>query len=360
MNMVKVYLAQQNVGVDPCVRPQRRVFEYWRLSDMKRFALLLAVAMSMGCFAQMAGAYEFWGIDLGKAYYEGGEHITFDGVSSSHAGYSVGGYKYTRVDSVWSGPYAAASPGADYSRASTLSDAMGLFFRADKDAARFAIITGSRLGGATTPEMGTGTRRFGPGDLMINNGSATYGVGMRKDGLAWALDAASTNPEHQVIRPDGSYDDMHARDTGTLGDIEVNPEWARMGNAALEAGSDLASAFFKSGSGTAIGSAEVDFASTGVSLSGVGINIYTVSVPWTALRFSWDNYSFDVSWRPDCGNDIIDGSFTASRESWVKPIASLVPTSEGAMPSSVPEPSSVLALLAGTSCFGAIRLLRRC
>jgi hypothetical protein len=152
---------------------------------------------------------------------------------------------------------------------------------------------------------------------------------------------------------------MHARDVGTLGDIELNPQWARMGNSTLAAGSDLASAFFKSGSGRAIGSAAVDFTTTDVSLSGVGINVYTISVPWKALRGSWDNYSFDVSWRPDCGNDIINGSFVAGRGPSPKPMSLAPVWQAGPSPESVPEPSSMLALLIGSAGLTAVMRRKR-
>ena len=277
------------------------------------FALAASLSVSGGAFA-----YEFWGVTVGAADYDGSPQLTFDGLENSGIEYVVGGYEYTRVGSEWYGPFPAAAPGEGY-LASRRSDAQGLFFKADVDAARFVIITGAAQTGAPAPECGTGIRLFGPGDLKIDVGENTFGVGLRLDGLLWALDPYTTNPDYQIRRPEGGADSIYARDAGTLGSVEINPQWARAGHSTLAAGSDMAYAFFKSGSGSAVGSATVEYRSTGIVLCGAGVYAYEVAVPWSALGLDPQDFAFRASWRPDCGNDLLTADFTGSVESMTTP-----------------------------------------
>ena len=289
------------------------------------FALLLLCVSAGGS----AFGYEFWGVTIGTASYDGSTHLTFDGLQDSGLQYVVGGYKYTRVDSTWYGPFAAAAPGEGF-LASRKSDAQGLFFKADDDAARFAIVAGTPQTGYAAPECGTGSRIFGPGDLKIDIGDRTLGVGLRLGGLLWAIDPYTTNPEHLIYTAGGGVDNIFARDAGTLGSIELNPRWARVGHSRLDSNSDQAYAFFVSGSGVAVGSASVCVVNTGINLYGASVYVYEVSVPWSVLGQSPNNYAFRASWRPDCGNDILSADFANCSE--------LV---------AVPEPSSAAALLGG-------------
>ena len=180
-------------------------------------------------------------------------------------------------------------------------------------------------------------RLFGPGDLMIDVGGNTYGVGLRLSDLAWAIDPATTNPEHLIYYADGSIASIHARDAGTLADIELNPTWARAGHSALPMGSDMAPAFFVSGSGNQVGSANVTYQDTGIVMYGAGIYAYEVDVPWTALLADPDNFDIVVSYRPDCGNDIIK-----------------VDLSSNFGPDAVPEPGSWVVVLSGLAGLGAL------
>jgi len=302
------------------------------LKRLGTFITLIALLAS----ANTAFAYEFWGITLGTQEHDGHAQLTFDGVAASGAGYAVGGYKYTRVDGQWLGAFEAASPGEGF-LASRKSDAQGIFFRADVDVARFVIIAGSNQSGSTAPECGTGTRLFGPGDLRIDTDTGTYGVGLRLSGLTWALDPNTTNPEFRVIRPDGTYDSVNARDGGTLGVIEMNPDWARVGHSTLPAGSDLATAFYVAGSGDVAGTASIGFEHTGIVIEGAGVYAYSVEVPWTAIGMTAGNYDFRASWRPDCGNDLIGAEFSSLGVS------------------SVPEPGSLAALAGGLTGLLAFR-----
>ena len=299
---------------------------------MKRlftFASALAVCALLGTAAL---GYDFWGVTLGVQTYQGSEQLAFDGVAASNLRYVVGGYKYTKVDSDWLGPFPAASPGEGF-LASRRSDAQALFFKPDSDAARFMIITGAAQYGLPAPEMGTGGRLFGPGDLMIQVGEATYGIGLRLSGLAWALHPSTTNPEF-LIWHNGEVDDIHARDLGTLGNVELNPRWDRVGHAALPADSEMAPAFYVSGSGTLVGSAAVSFADTGLVLSGARVFAYEVAVPWNVLGLNAASYSFTASWRPDCGNDLLKADFTAQPSVQIAPVP-------------VPEPSAAIGTLSG-------------
>lgn len=283
-------------------------------------------------------AYSFWGVSVGSEYYDGSEHLTFSGLGGTSVQYSVGGYKYTRVDSTWTGPYPAPAPGEGY-MASRRSDAQGIFFLPDPNLARFVIITTSSQTGAAAPEVGCGPRLFGTGDLKIDVGDSTYGVGLRIDGLLWAIDPTTTNAEFQIYRAEGGIDSIRARDAGTLGQVELNPRWARAGHAALPAGSDAAYAFYVSGSGAAAGSAQVSWNDTGINLCGAQVYAYEVSVPWSTLGISGINHQFTASYRPDCGNDIIVGDFTTGEIN------------------TVPEPAGALAV--STGLIGIVGMIRR-
>jgi len=269
------------------------------------FVLVIAACASVGTGAI---AYDFWGISVGAATYDGSSQLTFNGVALSDVRCVVGGYEYTRVDTAWFGPFPAASPGAAF-LASRRSDAQGLFFKADPDAARFVIITGAAQYGLPAPEVGAGTRLFGPGDLKIDVGDKTYGVGLRQDGLVWAVDPSTANPEFQIWH-NGEVDSIYARDAGTLGDVELNPRWDRAGHSALPSDSEMASAFYVSGSGSLVGSATVDFADTGLSISGARVFAYQIAVPWDVLGLDPGSFAMTASWRPDCGNDILKADFS--------------------------------------------------
>ncbi|MGQ9454896.1 MAG: PEP-CTERM sorting domain-containing protein [Armatimonadota bacterium] len=297
---------------------------------MSKFAALVVTSLCVAvvCSTSVAG-YDFWGITVGTATYDGSAQLTFDGVASSNAQYAVGGYKYTRVDGRWFGPFPAAAPGEGF-LASRRSDAQGLFFRPDSGAARFVIITGAAQYGLPAPEVGTGTRLFGPGDLMISVGSKTYGVGLRLSGLAWALDPSTTNPDYQIWHG-AEVDSIYARDAGTLGRVELNPRWDRAGHSTLDPDSEMASAFFVAGSGNLVGHADVEFEDTGISLGGARVFAYHVAVPWNVLELDSTNFSLTASWRPDCGNDVLKADF------YMAP----------SVGSSVPEPSVVAGLAGG-------------
>lgn len=304
---------------------------------MARMIILSVVLAVSAISGGSAFAYDFWGISLGTATYDGATQLTFDGVGSAGVQYVVGGYKYTRVDSAWLGSYQAAAPGEGFV-ASRKSDAQGLFFKADSDAARFMIIAGTPQAGYAAPECGTGARLFGPGDLKIDIGGNTLGVGMRLDNLLWAIDTATTNPECMIHKAGGGIESLFARDAGTLGDVELNPEWARMGHSTLSSASDMASAFFVSGTGSLIGSASVACQSTGISLYGAGVYAYEVSVPWSVVGQNSSRYSFRASWRPDCGNDILS-----------------VDLSGGSALGAVPEPGAAATLIGGLLALSATR-----
>lgn len=286
---------------------------------IKKSVTILIIILACASVGTGALAYDFWGISVGIGTYDGSSQLTFSGVSQSGTQYVVGGYKYTGVDSTWLGPFPAASPGEGY-LASRRSDAQGLFFRADSDAARFVIIAGAAQYGLPAPEVGTETRLFGPGDLKIDIGTDTYGVGLRQSGLLWAIDSSTTNPEFKVWH-NGQADSINARDAGTLGIVELDPRWDRVGHGTLPSDSDMASAFYVSGSGTTVGSATVDFEYTGLSISGAKVFAYKVAVPWSVLGIDSEDFAMRASWRPDCGNDILSADFSmgASANSPVVP-----------------------------------------
>jgi hypothetical protein len=293
---------------------------------MKRILpiLILCILCSSAAFA----SFDFWGITLDKAsYLDSDQNLTFNGVADSGVQYVVGGYKYSCVDGEWGGPYEASSPGPSY-RASYRSDAQGLFFKATTENAKFFIITGSNQNGNGMPEVGFGTRQFGPGDLKIDISGTTYGIGLRNDNLLWAVDPNPTQTEFKIYKSDGSIDNINARDGETLGRIEKDPQWDRVGNTNLSANDPKSYAFFVKNSGELMGNATISFEATGIRLCNEMVYGYEVSVPWDVLGQSADNYSFDASYRPDCGNDIIYGNFNGGLNT----------------PNTVPEPSSLLAL----------------
>lgn len=305
---------------------------------INRWACILALSLAWVSFSGGAMGYEFWGIGVGMETFSGSSQLAFSGVAQSGAQYVVGGYEYTRVDNTWLGPFPAAAPGEGY-LASRRSDAQGLFFRADNSAARFVLITGAAQSGLPATEVGTGPRLFGPGDLRIDLGGRTYGVGLRQSGLLWAVDPLTTNPEYMIWH-NGEADSIYARDAGTVGKVELDPRWDRVGHSALPADSDMASAFYVSGSGSAVGSATVDFRNTGLYLCGARVYAYEIAVPWSVLGLKADESVMQVSWRPDCGNDILSCSF------WFD-TSSCSPD--------VPEPSTLAGMLTGViGLIGAI------
>ncbi len=122
---------------------------------IKKSVTLLVVILACASVVSASVAadpavYNFWGISLSTATYDGSSQLTFTGVGQSGAQYAVGGYQYTSVDNTWLGPFPAASPGAGY-LASRRSDAEGIFFEADADAAKFVIITGAAQYGLPAP-----------------------------------------------------------------------------------------------------------------------------------------------------------------------------------------------------------------
>jgi hypothetical protein len=293
------------------------------------FTLIALMSLSTCAFA-----YDFWGISVGKASYKSSTHTTFDGVGKSGAQFVVGGWKYTRVDGTWSNASEAPAPGEGY-LASRRSDAQAIFFKPGVSTADFVIFATSAQTGQGAPELGYDKRMFGPGDLKIDIGSMTIGVGLRLDDLLWAQNPSTRQAQYQIYGADSKVLNMHSRDAGTLGDVELNPTWGRVGNQSLAAGNIRNSAFFVSGSGRSIGNADVDYAYTGVTYNGAKVFAYKVSVPWELLGQSANNYSFTASWRPDCGNDVLGASFHGSCMTT----------------STVPEPGSIVALTSGLIAF---------
>ena len=300
------------------------------------FTTLAVLSLSISAFS-----YDFWGITVGSASHKGITNTTFDGVADSGASYVVGGWKYTRVDGTWSEASVAPSPGEGY-LASRKSDAQAIFFKPGMTTADFVIIATSSQTGQGAPELGYDKRLFGPGDLRIDVGSMTLGVGLRLDDLLWAENPSATQSQYQIYGVDNKKMDIHSRDAGTMGDVELNPTWGRVGNQGMTLGSDRASAFFVSGSGTYAGSATISFDYTGISYNGAKVFAYTVSVPWELLGQDASNYSFSASWRPDCGNDVLGANFQGS---------SILGTAP------VPEPGSLVALSSGI--IGLIGAMRR-
>ena len=127
--------------------------------------LITALALTTLCASSYA--YDFWGVQVGTELYQGNAQLTFDGLTDKNIRYTVGGYKYTRVDGDWKGSFAAPSPGEGFLSAYR-SDAQGLFYRADTDAAKFVVVCTSNQNGLPAPDVNAGTRLFGPGDLKID------------------------------------------------------------------------------------------------------------------------------------------------------------------------------------------------
>ena len=248
-------------------------------------------------------------------------------MGASGAQYAVGGYKYTWVDDAWYGPYAAATPGESYP-AHRKMDAQAIFFLPDAATARFVIIAGMPQRGIAVPECGYGARVIGPGDLRIVLDGYDFGVGMRLDDLLWAVDPNTTSPSYQIHKSQGGVDDIHARDAGTLGRVERNPQWDRVDNPDLPSNSDLAPAFFVQNSGALTGGATITYEDTGATLSGAHVYAYKVDVPWQALSMASGQYEFRAMWGPDCGNDQVAATF------------------RGAVPGQVPEPAGIICISA--------------
>ncbi len=301
---------------------------------MFRRLLFIIGIIALMSISVNAFAYNFWGITMGTATYNGGTHLTFNGLANTNIQFAVGSYKYTKVDSTWYGAFPAASPGANYAL-HRKCDAQGIFFRPTDYAAEFVVITGMPQDGITAPECGYGTQReFGPGDLKIDikeNGvyTKTYGVGFRLDNLVWAVDPNTTKAEFKIHKATGGVDSIYARDAGTLGRVELNPSWSHVDHASMPAYDERGYAFFKKDSGTLVGNVNVTVEDTGVSLDGTNSWAYKVSVPWDYLGINvGDGFNMRISWRPDCGNDLISTCIFGSR-------------------TNVPEPGSVVALISG-------------
>lgn len=292
---------------------------------MIRTGLIAAVVLT--CLCGSAFGYSFWGITLGTDSYQDMNQLTFNGVGDSGAQYAVGGYKYTWVDNQWTGPYAAADPGANYSVHRKM-DAQAMFFKADADMAHFVIVSTVSRTGVAAPECGYGQRLFGPGDLRIVLNGNDYGVGVRLDNLLWAVDPNTTVDAYKIHTAEGGVDDIRARDVGTAGTVERDPRWDHVDNPTLAADSERAHAFFVAGSGTLTGSASVTYEDTGASLYGARVYAYKVDVPWEALDLGSGQYEMRATWGPDCGNDQVAGTFS------------------GGVPNVIPEPASILSFSA--------------
>jgi len=302
---------------------------------MARRTIILITLVALALAGTSAHAYDFWGVRMYTTPRPGtpGTQLAFNGLSGTNIQYVVGSYKYTWVDSGWSTSHQAASPGAGY-WASWEVDAQGLFFKPDPDFLKIMVIAGTPQGGFTAPECGYDTRQFGPGDLKIDAGGHTYGVGLRISNLTWF---DGPDPKFKIYKANGLVDnDIHARDAGTLGRVEMDPlRWDHVDNSSLGA-CNAASAFFVKGSGDLVGDAIVTYqGNTGVSIDTghtgwptMNVYAYEISVPWATLGMNPNNYHFTASWRPDCGNDIISGCFVGGE-------------------TYVPEPGSIIAILTG-------------
>lgn len=298
---------------------------------MKKLVTLVVIVVSV--FAgTSAFAYNFWGVDVGTAYYDNATQLTFDGLSGSGIQYAVGGYKYTRVDNQWLGAYDAPIPGAQY-LAGRRSDAQGIFYKTEGDSLKFVVVTTASQNGQSATELGYDKRLFGPGDLKLDINGTTYGVGMRTSNLLWAQDPSSKLAQYQLYNVNNSVINMRSRDMGTLGDVEANPLWARAGNQNLSATSDNRFAFYVNGTGQKTGSANVSFADTGLFMNGAHVYAYEVTVSKDVFGWAGNN-SFGASWRPDCGNDVISATFNNTPQPMVAP---------------VPEPSAIICLAMGLS-----------
>lgn len=299
-----------------------------------KFTALLVVCLL--CLGVSAFAYDFWGITLGTDTYQGSTQLAFTSPQNDEIQYVVGGYEYTRVGSNWYGPFAAASPGANYTVHRKM-DAQGLFFLADVKSAKFVIFTGMPQTGVAAPECGYGTRLFGPGDLRIVTGGNSYGVGFRLDNLTWAVDPNTTSAYYKIHNPDGTDADIHCRDAGTLGTVEKNAKWAHVDHPELAPNAEAASAFYIKGTGTDMGNVNVTVEDTGVVLNGTRVYAYKVDVPWTMLDINGGNHTLRTTWGPDCGNDLLAGDFTVA--------------------GAIPEPATILGV--STALMGFVVYKRR-
>lgn len=308
---------------------------------MKKITTLLIIALAVLSCAN-AYAYNFWGVNVGTEYYDGATQLTFDGLGDSSIQYAVGGWKYTKVDNQWLGAFDAPIPGEGW-LASRRSDAQGIFFKADANAAKFMVVTTASQTGQLATELGYDQRRFGPGDLKIDVKGKTYGVGMRISSLLWAEDYYSQAAQYQLYGADGSILNMRSRDTGTVGEVEENPLWARAGNQSLASDSDKRFAFYVKGTGSEVGSASVAFSYTGLQMNGARVYAYEVTVPWQTIGLTGISDDFTASWRPDCGNDVITAKFSTTG-------------ANATIPQAVPEPGSIITLAAGIlGCAAKIR-----
>ena len=287
---------------------------------------LIVLSLALTLLSASAFAYDFWGITVGSEVYNGADQLTFDGLSGKDIQYVVGSYEYTRVDGIWQGAFAAASPGDAYAT-HRLFDAQGLFFAYAEESVKLYIFTATPQTGAIAAGLGYGSREFGPGDLKIDVGGNTYGIGLRLDSLLWAVDPGTSVEHYKIRKAEGGVDSIFARDQGTLGRVELAPRWDRVNYPSLSAGADAAYAFYVRDSGALVGPATVNVADTGISLEGYSVYAYEVTVPWATLGMDPGKFDFDASWRPDCGNDLIAANFSGEY--------------------STPEPGTALALMSG-------------
>ncbi|MDH7601374.1 MAG: hypothetical protein QHI38_04425 [Armatimonadota bacterium] len=288
------------------------------MNNKIKLTLALLLTAVVGCSPCLANSF---GITVSKEVREGMEQLVFDSVAEN-VRYVLGSYKYTKVNGVWSTAHEPASPGLGYGDIHRKFDAMALFFRPEAENARFLIVTGMPWTGTGAANLGYGNRMFGPGDLKIDVGSDTYGVGLRLGGLFWGtVDPGPSQPWFQIHKAEGGTDAINARDAGTIGSIEKNPQWDHVDNHTLPPYSENAYAFFRAGSGTRMpGNAQVSFWDTGVTLQGFAVYAYEVAVPWSSLEMQPNRFAFRASWRPDCGNDLILGSFENTCELPAPPI----------------------------------------
>ena len=278
---------------------------------MLKRTLVLVVTLILASVGAFSSPY--MGITIGAESYMSGTQLTFSNVADDIQ-YAVGSYSWTQVNGTWYGAHEPADPGLGWNNVHYKWDAMGLFFQPTANQANFLIIAGMPPTGTMATELGYGSRQFGPGDLKIDVGSTNYGIGIRQGGLFWGTDIHESRPWFQIHTAEGPADIISARDAGTKGIVEQNPQWDHVDNHLIPAYSDNAYAFYRHGSGPKTGDATVTATDTGVTLANYPVYAYEVSVPWAALGLDPDNYSFTASWRPDCGNDIIQGSFSGSKE----------------------------------------------
>jgi len=305
---------------------------------------LLPAILALAVLSTCACASNSFNITIGKETRDGLDQLTFDNVASDTQ-YAVGSYKYTKVNGAWSSANNPASPGLGYSDIHRKFDAMALFFRPEIENAKFMIVTGMPCTGATASNIGYGGRQFGPGDLKIDVGSVNYGIGLREGGLYWGtVDPGPSQPWFRMHTAQGGIDAIGARDAGTLGTIEKNPQWDHVDNHTMTPNSESAYAFFRADSGMLMpGTATVNCFDTTIALQGCSVWAYEVTVPWTSLGINPAHIAFRASWRPDCGNDLIAANFSGKCE---------IPVP------SMPEASTLFLALSGLSAIGIVRRRR--